>query len=48
MLVTCDEKSRDKYVSLEQVSIALVAHGWVSGRRYTLKSNLIGHVISHA
>lgn len=47
MLVTCSKKSRDKYVSREQVGDALVEYGWVGGPRYTLKSNLIGHVISH-
>lgn len=48
MLVTCNKKSRDKHVSREQVRDALVEHGWADGPRYTLKGNLIGHVISHA
>ena len=44
MLVTCNSKSRDKFVSSEQVREALAEHGWSAGRRYTLRGNLVGHV----
>lgn len=46
MLVTYTKTSRDKHVSHEQVHEALVEHGWASGRKYTLNSHLLGHLIS--
>ncbi len=48
MLVTCNKKSRDKFVSSEQVRYALNRHGWAAGRSYTLTGNLVGHVARHA
>lgn len=35
LLVTWKAAHRDKYVSRDQVLDALVAHGWVDGRRWT-------------
>lgn len=46
MIVTCNEKSRDKHVSRDQLRAALGAYGWVAGRSYTLDGNLVGHVVS--
>lgn len=48
MIVTCNKKSRDKYVSSDQVRGALDENGWVAGRSYTLDGDLVGHVVSHA
>ncbi len=48
MIVTCNEKSQDKHVSREDVHDALARHGWAAGPRFTLKSNLVGQVISHS
>ncbi|KLN61702.1 hypothetical protein WH96_05105 [Kiloniella spongiae] len=47
MIITCNKKSRDKYLSRDQVRSALNEHGWTAGQSYTLNGNLIGHVVSH-
>lgn len=47
MIVTCNKKSRDKFVSNEQVRNTLSEQGWSAGQSYTLKGNLVGHVASH-
>ncbi|MCK0168797.1 hypothetical protein MWU52_14655 [Jannaschia sp. S6380] len=47
MVVTCDRNSRDKFVGSDQVRAAAAAHGWAAGRSYTLRGNLVGHVVSH-
>ena len=44
MIVTCDKTSIDQYLATPQVRDALVAHGWQSGRSYTLNGGLVGHV----
>lgn len=46
MLVTCNSKSHDKYLTTEQVRQAIVDRGYRAGRRYTLNGNLVGHVVS--
>ena len=48
LLVTCGKKSPDKFVSSEQVRLALNEHGWTAGSSFTLKGNLVGHVAKHA
>ncbi len=45
MLVTFNRTSPAKHVSHAEVHAALSEHGWVSERRYTLNSTLVGHVI---
>ena len=47
MIITCNKKSRDKYVSSDLVRDALSEHGWAAGQSYTLDGNLVGHVASH-
>ncbi len=48
MIVTCNQKSRDKFISIDRVRDAVVQSGWNAGRSYTLDGNLVGHVISHS
>ncbi len=36
LLLTWKAKRRDRYVSREDVLDALLAHGWIDGRRYAL------------
>ena len=48
MIITCNKKSRDKYVSGDQVRAAVREYGWAAGRSYTLVGNLEGHVVSYA
>ncbi len=48
MIVTCDRTSRSKYVSSDEVRMALTSRGWSAGRSYTLNGNLVGHVASLA
>ena len=48
MLVTCNKKSRDKFVGSDKVRDVVVEHGWSAGQSYTLKGNLVGHVVSHS
>ena len=47
MIVTCNKKSRDKYISSIQVRDAAREHGWNAGRSYSLDGNLMGHVLSN-
>ena len=47
MIVTCNQKSRDKHIGSDQVRDAVVQGGWNAGRSYTLDSNLVGHVVRH-
>lgn len=46
MLVTFADTTHEKHVSREQISAALSEHGWSAGFKYTLRGNLLGHVIS--
>ncbi len=46
ILVTHTDESHKKYVSREQVIEVLAQHGWKTDSRFTLGSNLLGHVIS--
>lgn len=48
MIVTCNKKSPDKYVSREDVLDALGEFSWVSGQSYTLVGNLVGYVSRRA
>jgi len=45
MIVTCNKKSRDKYLSGDQVRGVLADLGWTAGRSYTLDGDLVGHVV---
>ena len=46
MVVTHANSSHQKFVSREQVGQLLAEHGWKAGSRYTIGSNLLGHVIT--
>lgn len=48
MIVTCNRKSPDKYISSDLVRDAVSESGWNAGRSYTLDGNLVGHVITNA
>lgn len=39
LLVTWKKSNKDKYVSREEVLDALLAYGWIDGRRYALDEN---------
>ena len=39
LLVTWKKTNKDKYVSREEVLDALLAYGWIDGRRYALDEN---------
>lgn len=39
LLVTWKKSNKDKYVSREEVLDALLAYGWIDGRRYVLDEN---------
>lgn len=45
MLVMHSQDTHAKFISVKQVNAALAAYGWSSGRRYTLPSDMIGHVV---
>jgi hypothetical protein len=45
MLLLFDKTSGSKFIEPEEVQDVLSKHGWVSGRRYTLNGNMLGHVI---
>lgn len=47
MIVTCNHKSADKHISRKQVWLALTENGWGLGRSYTLRGNLLGHVVRY-
>ena len=46
MIVTCNKKSRDKYVGGDEVRRAILDCGWAAGASYTLVGNLVGRVAS--
>ena len=46
MLVTQADASHRKFISREQVGQTIEKHGWNAGKRYTLGSGLLGHVIT--
>ena len=46
LLVTWKARRRDRYVSREDVLDALLAHGWVDGRRYALDDDRTMQLIS--
>lgn len=46
LLVTWKAKRRDRYVSREQVLDALIAFGWIDGRRYALDDDRTMQLIS--
>lgn len=46
MLVTHTNASHKKFVSRESVAEALAKHNWNADSRYTLSSDLLGHVIT--
>ena len=46
LLVTWKAKRRDRYVSREDVLDALLAHGWIDGRRYALDDDRTMQLIS--
>lgn len=46
MVVTHTNASHRKFVSREQVGQVLAKHGWKVGSRYTIGSDLLGHVIT--
>lgn len=48
MIVTCNQRSQNKYVSSQQVRDVATETGWRSGRSYTLDGNLVGHIVSKA
>ncbi|MEM9132271.1 MAG: YdeI/OmpD-associated family protein [Actinomycetota bacterium] len=46
LLVTWKAKRRDRYVSRHEVLDALIAYGWIDGRRYTLDDERTMQLIS--
>ncbi|MEO0494437.1 MAG: hypothetical protein AAF081_13595 [Actinomycetota bacterium] len=46
LLVTWKAKHRDRYVSRDEVLDALLAHGWIDGRRYALDASRTMQLIS--
>jgi len=46
MLVTLTSKTNTHYISREDIDTAVQTHGWSIGFKYTLKGDLLGHVIS--
>ncbi len=46
LLVTWKAKRRDRYVSRDDVLDALLAHGWIDGRRYVLHDDRTMQLIS--
>ncbi len=46
LLVTWKAKRRDRYVSRDDVLDALLAHGWIDGRRYALDDDRTMQLIS--
>ena len=48
MVVTHTNASHRKFVSHEQVGHVLAKHGWKAGFRYTIGSDLLGHVITRS
>lgn len=46
LLVTWKAKRRDRYVSRDEVLDALIANGWIDGRRYTLDDDRTMQLIS--
>ncbi|MDG1802150.1 MAG: hypothetical protein P8H53_06560 [Paracoccaceae bacterium] len=44
MLVTHGDANHPKHINKDMVKTALAAHGWTSGRRYTLTGTQVGHV----
>lgn len=46
MVVSHTNASHRKFVSREQIEEVVVEHGWKAGPRFTIGSDLLGHVIN--